>query len=156
MSDLIRRQTIKDVMMEEADAYCKDVSDLEYRKFLFVFVANLTDKINMLSPVISAEPCEDCISRRAAIEYFMTNTNWHDEDGDEIDDADEKRKLLEDYFSGVPSVTPARKKGEWEVAIGYDPNRSFMCDCCMKMAYEPTPYCPNCGAEMNEEDADGN
>ena len=50
----------------------------------------------------------DCISRKAAIEYFMINTNWHDEDGDEINDADEKRKLLEDYFSGVPSVNPAK------------------------------------------------
>lgn len=46
----------------------------------------------------------DFISRKEAIEYFMTNTNWHDEDGYPIDDASEKRKLLEDYFSGVPSV----------------------------------------------------
>ena len=55
-----------------------------------------------------AEPCEDdLISRREAIKYFMTNTNWHDEEGYKIDDADEKRKLLEDYFSGVPSVKPS-------------------------------------------------
>ena len=48
----------------------------------------------------------DLISREAAIEYFMINTNWHDEEGYSIDDWDEKRKLLEDYFNGVPSAEP--------------------------------------------------
>ena len=48
----------------------------------------------------------DLISRQAAIEYFMINTNWHDEEGHSIDDWDEKRKLLEDYFNGVPSAQP--------------------------------------------------
>ncbi len=38
------------------------------------------------------------------------------------------------------------KRGEWEVAIGYDPNKKVQCQNCYKMAYEPTPYCPNCGA----------
>ena len=48
----------------------------------------------------------DFISREAAIEYFMINTNWHDEEGYSIDDWYEKRKLLEDYFNGVPSAEP--------------------------------------------------
>lgn len=42
----------------------------------------------------------------------MTNTNWHDEDGYPIENAEEKRKLLEDYFNGIPSVqgwTPITK-----------------------------------------------
>jgi len=39
-------------------------------------------------------------------------------------------------------------RGEWEVAIGYDPNKKVQCQNCYKMAYEPTPYCPNCGAKM--------
>ena len=42
----------------------------------------------------------------------------------------------------------AVKHGEWEVAIGYDPNKKVQCQNCYKMAYEPTPYCPNCGADM--------
>lgn len=48
----------------------------------------------------------DLISRQAAIEYFMTNTNWHDEDGYEIHDAEDKRALLESYFDGIPSAQP--------------------------------------------------
>ena len=37
-------------------------------------------------------------------------------------------------------------RGEWEVAIGYDPNKKVQCQNCYKMAYEPTAYCPNCGS----------
>lgn len=48
----------------------------------------------------------DLISRKNAIEYFMINTNWNDEDGYPIGDWEEKRKLLEEYFSGVPSAQP--------------------------------------------------
>jgi len=47
-------------------------------------------------------------------------------------------------------VAPVRR-GEWEVAIGYDPNKKVQCQNCYKMAYEPTPYCPNCGADMRKE-----
>lgn len=45
-----------------------------------------------------------------------------------------------------------RKNGEWEVAIGYDPNKKVMCTNCRLMSYEPTPFCPNCGADMRGEE----
>lgn len=44
------------------------------------------------------------ISRLAAIDYLMTNMNWHDEDGYEVDDADEKRKVITDLVNGIPAV----------------------------------------------------
>ena len=47
---------------------------------------------------------DDLIRRSDAIEYFMTNTNWHDEEGYPIDDAEDKRALLTDYFNGVQSA----------------------------------------------------
>lgn len=47
---------------------------------------------------------DDLISRKAAIEYFLLNTTWYDEEGNTIDDWDEKRKLLEDDFNGIPSA----------------------------------------------------
>lgn len=47
-------------------------------------------------------------------------------------------------------------RGEWEVAIGYDPNKKVQCQNCYKMAYEPTPHCPNCGAKMDTEGRNGN
>ena len=51
----------------------------------------------------------------------------------------------------IPSAQE-RKKGRWEVAIGYDPKRRVMCTECHRMAYEPTPFCPNCGADMRGEE----
>ena len=56
------------------------------------------------SCIEDAHEMSDLISRQGAIEYFMTNTNWHDEDGYPIEDAEEKRKLLTDYFNGIPSA----------------------------------------------------
>ena len=46
----------------------------------------------------------DLISRAAAIEYLMTNMGWHDEDGYEVDDADEKRAIITDLVNGIPAV----------------------------------------------------
>lgn len=52
----------------------------------------------------------DLIRRQDAIEYFMTNTNWHDEEGYPIEDAEDKRALLTDYFNGIPS---AQQEQRW-------------------------------------------
>ena len=47
---------------------------------------------------------DDLISRAAAIEYLMTNMGWHDEDGYEVDDADEKRAIITDLVNGIPAM----------------------------------------------------
>lgn len=53
------------------------------------------------------------------------------------------------YILDAPTIDAVPVvRGEWEVAIGYDPNKKVQCQNCYKMAYEPTPYCPNCGAKM--------
>jgi hypothetical protein len=62
----------------------------------------------------------DLINRQDAIEYFITNTNWYDEDGDRIEDAEYKRKLLTDYFNGVPSAEPLTD-AEQRIFKGYKP-----------------------------------
>lgn len=47
---------------------------------------------------------DDLISRAAAIEYLMTNMGWHDEDGYDVDDADEKRAIITDLVNGIPTI----------------------------------------------------
>lgn len=56
-----------------------------------------------------------------------------------------------DAVCNVPSAQE-RKMGEWEVAIGYDPKKKVMCTNCRLMSYEPTPFCPHCGAEMRGQE----
>ena len=48
----------------------------------------------------------DLISRQAAIDYFVTNVGFHDEDGYPIEDSDELRKIWTEYFDGIPSAQP--------------------------------------------------
>ena len=48
----------------------------------------------------------DLISRQAAIDYFVLNVGFHDEDGYPIEDADELRKIWTEYFDGIPSAQP--------------------------------------------------
>jgi hypothetical protein len=46
----------------------------------------------------------DLISRKTAIEYLMTNMGWRNEDGYEVDDADEKKAIITDLVNGIPDV----------------------------------------------------
>ena len=55
---------------------------------------------------------------------------------------------INEVLNSMPSVQPKEKTGQWEIAIGYDIERTVMCDQCRRMAYEPSYYCPNCGAKM--------
>ena len=95
---------------------------------------------------------DDLISRMAAIEYFMTNLAWHDEDGYEIDDADEKREIITDLVNGIPAVDAVPVvHGRWvnknEEGV-YGPTYCSVCD--FELRIDDMPYCPKCGAKMDE------
>ena len=55
---------------------------------------------------------------------------------------------IREVLDNLPSVQPKEKTGHWNTEIGYDIERTVMCDQCRRMAYEPSKYCPNCGAKM--------
>ena len=46
----------------------------------------------------------DLISRQTAIDYFVTNVGFHDEDGYPIEDECELREIWTGYFDGIPSA----------------------------------------------------
>lgn len=124
-----------------------------------------------------ANRMSEYIEREKAIEYFMINTNWRDEDGCLIDDWDEKRKLLEDYFNGVPSadVRPV-VPGEWIPVTGVDraskifpyaervwvdatePDEidAVKCSVCGEVFdfADARNWCTECGAKMDRKGAD--
>ena len=48
------------------------------------------------------------ISKQAAIDYFVTNVGFHDEDGYPIEDEEELREIWTGYFEGI---SPAERTG---------------------------------------------
>jgi len=46
----------------------------------------------------------ELIDRQAAIDYFVTNVGFHDEDGYPIEDECELREIWTGYFDGIPSA----------------------------------------------------
>ena len=104
------------------------------------------------------EPCDDTISREAAIyelkKYFsddgMKDTEygayWH-------------HVHVIEVLKSMPSVTPKQRTGHWIEEDGYDGDTYYDCSVCGESwaTIEGTPwdngmkYCPNCGADMREE-----
>ena len=112
---------------------------------------------------------DDLISRAAAIEYLMTNMGWHDEDGYEVDDADEKRNVITDLVNGIPAVDAvpvvhARWKSycvpHWTKRYddNGDPEYKYhdehVCSACGRRTVIKENFCPKCGAKM-DGDANG-
>ena len=90
------------------------------------------DALDMVIAEISAEPCEDAISRQAAIN--VASGYCHS--------ANVAKELAK-----LPSVNPQPKTGHWQDLTGL-----FFCSECDGGFAKPWHYCPNCGAKMESED----
>lgn len=99
--------------------------------------------------LLKQEPCEDCISRRDALNAItMAEVRW------------QAVKHIEE----LPPVTPQRKMGRWiqtnEFFINQDGQfiYKFICSECKSLSYFRKSnkkaiganVCPNCGAKMQE------
>jgi len=98
-------------------------------------------EVEEIIKTLSAEPCEDCISREKALKCFT----WTNSKGD--------------AWTGIknlPPVTPKQKMGRWEYTGTYDEDGMLECSVCRREV-DPSCYhykfCPMCGAKM-EGDAD--
>ena len=95
---------------------------------------------------LEQEPCEDCVSRKAVLEYIEGSDA-------ELGHSSENEIVCQD-IKELPSVTPARKKGKWiDIMVGDMPAQA--CDQCntfYPLAYTGGghKYCPNCGSFMME------
>ena len=97
----------------------------------------------------------DLIRRKDAIDYFVTNIGVVDADGYAVDDYDERVKIWTERFSGIPSVEPERKHGEWIK----EKENDVLCHCSTcgyKVASALSNlfynFCPHCGADMRGEE----
>ena len=115
-----------------------------------------------IKTVIEAFTCEDCISRQAVLSYIYNDLGL----GDEENGKDVERQMeLEDSYRYVKSlllVKPQRAKGHW---IKYSTPRCgeqhYQCTSCGyyinfgqwgELYTKQFKFCPNCGAEMENED----
>ena len=92
--------------------------------------------------LLEQQPCEDAISRQAAIDKIKEIYEWHDNVS--------KERIIE-HFKRLPSVTPQQKYGKWI---------DGKCNKCgthapfwsMATTYYCSEYCPKCGAKMQESE----
>jgi len=108
-------------------------------------------------PSVNPKPCEDAISRQAAISTIREMEEWHT--GDAFN-ADRVLKHLRD----LPTVTPQPKTGHWiqtnEFFINQDGQfiYKFICSECKSLSYFRKSnkkaiganVCPNCRCRMVE------
>jgi hypothetical protein len=89
----------------------------------------------MAIKALEQEPCEDCISRQAA-----------------IDACDQSINLFEavDRIKELTPVTPQPKMGHW-LYSGENGADRWTCDNCFDFVEKPTKICPNCGVKMESE-----
>ena len=111
-----------------------------------------------ITPTVVAEPCEDAVSREAAIKsinkLYVECEEWR-----ALNDlqygTNQGLSLAIEVIEDLPSVT-VRQTGKW-IGIDEEPHEDYECSCCGYVVstftanIEPHTeykYCPNCGADM--------
>lgn len=114
----------------------------------------LAEALDMALEALKAEPCGDAVSRKWLLEQFAAHiASGYAESAYDA-------QIYTNLVNGAPSVTPERPKGKW---ISYNWNDNgiarwgIKCDKCLKKykyggeIWEDPNFCPNCGADMREE-----
>lgn len=118
----------------------KELTDLLPEEFL----SEYADVIKIAIEALKQEPCEDCISREAALD---------DAGLGEFHRYDDYVKM-KNYLKSLPPVTPQPKMGRWNFTKHYGRDY-YVCSVCGMERMDDHSigwnYCLNCGAKMQEE-----
>lgn len=120
-----------------------------------VTTTNNDEPITIIYPTIV---CDDAISREAVFNAIERESEW-------LLAVKSHNGLTEIAFSGLrgridalSSVTPQQKNGRWEKAFD-EHSYWYRCSCCGEKIPKNywghdyfSPYCPECGAKMQESD----
>lgn len=138
MSDLIERQAaIRKLKRMATQAYIDKLNGSAE-----TVINCCIDVIERQIPSAQPEPCEDAVSREAAIDAALS--------------AFSRGLLASPDIRKLPSVTPKRKNGKW--LCSDDLYETAVCSCCGWDTTEPWQhikswfeFCPHCGADMRGE-----
>jgi hydrogenase maturation factor len=109
------------------------------------------DNCKKIIKALEQEPCDDCISRQAVIEYIEASEA-------ELGHSTENELVCQD-IKELPPVTPQQKMGRW-ILIHKNVNM-YICSECnneplligeIYPIFKLSDYCPNCGAKMEVEE----
>ena len=104
--------------------------------------------------LINYDESADCISREKAKQFLYERLDRLNDD--ELYDI--FSRIIDDMYNELPPAIPKAKTGHWEMCEDED-GIYGVCDICgidadFSHKGEAYPYCPNCGAKMEGEDAD--
>ena len=85
------------------------------------------------------KPCEDAISRQAAINSIWDGTNM-----------DIYTREVKEELEALPPVTPQPKTGHW-IMKNPSPYEPWRCSNCNSVGSNLYNFCPNCGAKMKAD-----
>lgn len=103
-------------------------------------------------PSVTPQPCDDAVSRHAALEAFGLSEKSRKYGGDHSGYETLMKYEIQDILEDLPSVTPQPKMGRW-IRVDKDKCRCDQCEVISFIAVYPNGdknYCPNCGAKMQE------
>ena len=100
----------------------------------------------MAIEALSAEPCEDCISRAELIDKTIKrNSIW-------LKITDSRGMNLQEIIDELPNVQPIRPKGKWiQHPYSIEWKSDASCSNCGRLvagAFETYVTCPYCSADM--------
>lgn len=116
-------------------------SDLAIQKE-FKALPEHIEALEMVIEKVEQEPCNDCISRQAAIEQSIVLRD--------ISNPDKEWEVVTvATIKHLKSVQPEPKTGHW-IKINVNYYNRYQCNQCDRLVEEKTDFCPNCGAKMVE------
>ena len=90
----------------------------------------------------------DLISRKAAIDELIEDIDWERDNHTPLTSVDALRLAIK-RLKKLPAVEPVRQ-GKW-IYREDDLTYWWECSICSDCESKKSPYCPNCGARMDEE-----
>ena len=103
---------------------------------------------NVAIEALKQEPCDDAISRQAAIDALLEWGTRQERIGRRSVLMCELKQTCADILNDLPSVTPKQRAGHW---IECEDEVKCFCSECKEISDYPTKFCPNCGAKMAQE-----